>query len=428
MLRICILLVVVIISALAQMQHDRYYHRVVCVGDFHGDMDQALSLLRSANVISVQPDYYKQHLLEEAEAEVFPMKEKDKEGMSAIDRNNLNKGMVENKRAALMMGSTAGSHHWCGGKLLLISTGDAMDVGPDDLEILRFFMRLEREAAAVGGKVVYLLGNHEMLNLQGNFYGVHPWSFEKSGGKSGRIHLLSMRTSVGQWLRSRNVMHYNDGLLFVHGGLFPATVEAFTDAFGLSKVTNAQEFVSTINYHVRAVLEGTTPYDKAARIVTNIDYENNGNINPLLIHPLKECDKVLRANQMMPGVTAQVVGHTPHPLPNFVFCGAKLFAIDFQMSKWKSGRQAEFAGMLFVTRDTSLPTGNGTSNRWHAELIYPMEVARSASPALDVNTMLLSPLFWCAIVIAILSVEVLRWIYRIWRSQTSSAEAKYQPV
>ncbi len=57
--------------------------------------------------------------------------------------------------------------HWTGGKTHLVQIGDVMDRGDYAKEILELLMRLETEAEQAGGKVHFLLGNHEEMNITG---------------------------------------------------------------------------------------------------------------------------------------------------------------------------------------------------------------------------------------------------------------------
>ena len=61
------------------------------------------------------------------------------------------------------------SGHWAGGSATLVQTGDMTDRGPDGRTLLTWLRSLEREAAAAGGRFVPLLGNHEVMNLQGDW-------------------------------------------------------------------------------------------------------------------------------------------------------------------------------------------------------------------------------------------------------------------
>lgn len=58
--------------------------------------------------------------------------------------------------------------HWAGGRATLVQLGDVTDRGPDSLKIIRSLQQLAGEAAAAGGQVVVLLGNHEAMNLVGD--------------------------------------------------------------------------------------------------------------------------------------------------------------------------------------------------------------------------------------------------------------------
>jgi hypothetical protein len=57
--------------------------------------------------------------------------------------------------------------HWAAGKTHLVQLGDILDRGPDARRILDLLRSLETEAAAAGGKVHVLLGNHEEMNITG---------------------------------------------------------------------------------------------------------------------------------------------------------------------------------------------------------------------------------------------------------------------
>jgi Calcineurin-like phosphoesterase len=62
-------------------------------------------------------------------------------------------------------------HAWIGGTSTLWFIGDLVDRGPDGIEVIDLVMRLQTEAAAVGGQVSCLLGNHEMLLLAAYRFG-----------------------------------------------------------------------------------------------------------------------------------------------------------------------------------------------------------------------------------------------------------------
>lgn len=65
-------------------------------------------------------------------------------------------------------GLTDKQNHWAGGKTTFVQTGDLIDRGPKPREVMDLMMALEKEAPNAGGRVVSLLGNHEMMNLMGD--------------------------------------------------------------------------------------------------------------------------------------------------------------------------------------------------------------------------------------------------------------------
>lgn len=49
-----------------------------------------------------------------------------------------------------------------------VQVGDQLDRGDEELRILYFFERLQQEAAAAGGALHVLNGNHETMNIMGD--------------------------------------------------------------------------------------------------------------------------------------------------------------------------------------------------------------------------------------------------------------------
>lgn len=67
--------------------------------------------------------------------------------------------------------------HWTGGELVVVQTGDVLDRGDDEQQILDRLEQLEGEAKAAGGALIWLLGNHELMNAAGDFRYVTPGGF-----------------------------------------------------------------------------------------------------------------------------------------------------------------------------------------------------------------------------------------------------------
>jgi hypothetical protein len=60
---------------------------------------------------------------------------------------------------------------WSGGQSTLWFMGDFFDRGPDGISTVDMIMRLQREAAAAGGAIHSILGNHDVLILAAHRFG-----------------------------------------------------------------------------------------------------------------------------------------------------------------------------------------------------------------------------------------------------------------
>jgi hypothetical protein len=58
---------------------------------------------------------------------------------------------------------------WVGGRAILIQTGDILDRGDDSRRVLDLLRRLDRDAPRAGGRVLALLGNHELMRVLGDW-------------------------------------------------------------------------------------------------------------------------------------------------------------------------------------------------------------------------------------------------------------------
>lgn len=185
--------------------------RIVAVGDIHGDFDAFTAILREAGV---------------------------------IDANR----------------------QWTGGNTTLVQVGDMLDRGLKEREVLDLLMALEQQAPQAGGRVVVLLGNHEVMNLMGdlrytvNFtpfadaqsddrrkaayqayinwrtqqavaLGQPPpaltpaseqrWMEEHLRGFVEREEAFRPDGTYGRWLRTKLAIVQIDSAIFLHGGIGP---------------------------------------------------------------------------------------------------------------------------------------------------------------------------------------------------------------
>ena len=115
---------------------------------------------------------------------------------------------------------------WSYGQNHLVLVGDFFDRGQEVFNCLWLIYKLEQEAALAGGKVHFILGNHEQLNLCGDFRYVH----EKYDLLAELIKIpykkwFAKNSVIGDWLRTKNCIEKIGDNLFVHGGLNSKIIE-----------------------------------------------------------------------------------------------------------------------------------------------------------------------------------------------------------
>ena len=110
--------------------------------------------------------------------------------------------------------------NWSYGNGHFVITGDIFDRGSNVIETLWLIKKLEKQAIDDGGKVHYLLGNHEYMVLQGDERYLHEKYLKTSAifGKPYK-YLFGKNTVLGRWLRSKSTVIKIDDTLFTHGGL-----------------------------------------------------------------------------------------------------------------------------------------------------------------------------------------------------------------
>ena len=146
--------------------------------------------------------------------------------------------------------------NWRFGAGHLVLTGDFFDRGDMVTEVLWLIYKLEWEAMEAGGHVHFVLGNHEIMNLQGDFRYVHP-KYKKSAELMGKelSDLYARNTELGQWLMSKNMVEKVGDHLFVHAGISQAVNELGLTVERINSLTrpyldldayNAEEDVKTL--------------------------------------------------------------------------------------------------------------------------------------------------------------------------------------
>jgi calcineurin-like phosphoesterase family protein len=116
--------------------------------------------------------------------------------------------------------------NWTFGKGHLVLVGDLVDRGNSVTQVLWFIYKMEQDAKKHGGNVHFIIGNHEIKNMQSNFYSASEKYLYVAAiiGKT-QSELYSDKSFLGRWMASKNTVERINGNLFVHGGIHPKISE-----------------------------------------------------------------------------------------------------------------------------------------------------------------------------------------------------------
>jgi len=89
-----------------------------------------------------------------------------------------------------------------------------------DIEVMLIMEQLDKIAKLGGGRVISLLGNHEIMNVIGDYSYVSPKSRETYDNDK-RTKLLKPGNKLNEILAKRNIILKIGPYLFCHGGLLP---------------------------------------------------------------------------------------------------------------------------------------------------------------------------------------------------------------
>ncbi|KIZ02868.1 Uncharacterized protein MNEG_5094 [Monoraphidium neglectum] len=280
--------------------------RIVAIGDLHGDLEKTLASLQLARVLDID---------------------------------------------------SRGAARWAGGDTVVVQLGDVLDRGNTEIGILKLLIELDRQARLEGGAVYMLNGNHESLNVCGDFRYVTPGAFIESAVEYGIPREVALRNWDGciqaraalflpggrvARMMSRNptILIVND-TAFAHGGLLPNHV-----AYGIDRI-NAEVAAWMRRDRVEDGFAGP-PFPamgdgKSVMWSRQLSVEKW--INP--IDRFQASKQVSLALQLV-GAKRLVVGHTPQMRGANSECDGKVWRIDVGMS---SGVLDAPVAVLEIDRD-----------------------------------------------------------------------------
>ncbi len=214
--------------------------RIVALGDLHGDIQRLTAILQSAELVNAE-------------------------------------------------------NHWTGGDAFLVVTGDFLDRGTHVREVMDLLMELEKKAPKAGGRVLVLLGNHEMMNLTGDLRYVTPeiyatFADDKSEERQEKAYKKFLKTNqkeakklglpgpedtpefrqewmenhpagfveyrealgpkgkYGRWIRNLPAVVRVGDIIFVHGGIHPRLTDLSLDEINQRIKKERKAFDSWVGY------------------------------------------------------------------------------------------------------------------------------------------------------------------------------------
>lgn len=156
--------------------------------------------------------------------------------------------------------------NWTFGEGHLVITGDIFDRGDQVTEILWFVYKLEAEAEKAGGKIHMLLGNHEIMILNGDIRYIHKkYRYASAITKQMYTSLFDKNSVLGDWIRSKPVTISINEIVFLHAGFSKDLIDKNIS-------------IEDINYSFRnKLIDGNKQEIEQDSILSEI-YFNNGPI------------------------------------------------------------------------------------------------------------------------------------------------------
>lgn len=118
------------------------------------------------------------------------------------------------------------SGNWIYGSGHLVFNGDFVDRGSKVTEVLWLIYHLENQAAKHQGKVHFIIGNHEILNMCGyanyndrKYIHIAKQISNLPDWDRALAYLYSQNSEIGKWLRTKNIVEKIGDMAFVHGGI-----------------------------------------------------------------------------------------------------------------------------------------------------------------------------------------------------------------
>jgi hypothetical protein len=243
-------------------------------------------------------------------------------------------GDIEAMRAALSLaGVIDDDDDWIGGETVVVQTGDLLDRGDDEQDIVDMMKDLQTQAADAGGALHLLNGNHELMNVALDFGYVTAGGFadfEDAPGvdandpavhhfdhdERARAHAFMPGGAYATKLATHPVVLIVGDTAFAHGGVLPSYADE----------------VESVNREVADWFLGND--DTGYRIYEDDDspvWSRHYSMNT----SSSDCDLLDEALEVL-GVERMVVGHTVQDIITSA-CNDKVWRVDVGMAAHYGG-------------------------------------------------------------------------------------------
>lgn len=260
--------------------------RIIAIGDIHGDYKLAVNSLKIAKLINDDLEW----IAEPADTIVIQVGDQ-------IDRCR----MTEIGKCA--------------------EEGTTHDDEDSDLKIMKFYTDMHAKAKKKGGAVYSLLGNHEIMNVQGNTQYVSYLGLK--GYKEGRAQAFKQGGEIAKFMAcTRNTVMIIGSNLFVHAAIMPELLKKHgSDLSKINSIVRKWLLGKITGPDVNEILNSVEISPFWPRILGDI-YPKGG-----------DCDKYLNPLfETFTGLTNMIIGHTPQFFTNKhginAICDNRVYHID----------------------------------------------------------------------------------------------------
>lgn len=217
-------------------------------------------------------------------------------------------------------------NNWIFGSGHLVINGDIFDRGNRVTEILWLVFKLENQAKVNGGKVHFLLGNHEVMVINNDLRYIDP-KYNTTARRLGTTYdqLYSKNLIIGQWLRTKPVIVKINDMIFNHAGISGEFV-----SIGLDIATTNQSFLQKIIDVNEDIIESDPLLDFLTSSNGPIWYRGYFRDDGFNMSKLDLILDYLNASHI-------IVGHTSMDEIKFYF-SEKIIAIDSSIKNGDSGQ------------------------------------------------------------------------------------------